>query len=69
MGLLVDGVWKDQWYDTEKSGGRFERSASQFRDWVTRDGKPAAHFEKTVAITEDGPVLVSVEPDHERPVD
>ena len=35
---------------------------------VTRDGKPAAHFEKTVAITEDGPVLVSVEPDHERPV-
>ena len=35
---------------------------------VTRDGSPAAHFEKTVAITEDGPVLISVEPDHERPV-
>lgn len=35
---------------------------------VTRDGKPAAHFEKTVAITEDGPVLVSVEPDRKRPV-
>ena len=34
----------------------------------TRDGKPAAHFEKTIAITADGPVLVSVEPDHERPV-
>ncbi len=28
---------------------------------VTRDGKPAAHFEKTVAITEDGPVIVSAE--------
>ena len=35
---------------------------------VTRDGMPAAHFEKTVAITEDGPVLISVEPDRERPV-
>ena len=35
---------------------------------VTQDGKAAAHFEKTVAITEDGPVLVSVEPDHRRPV-
>lgn len=35
---------------------------------VTQDGKPAAHFEKTVAITEDGPVLVSVEPGRKRPV-
>ena len=26
---------------------------------VTQDRKPAAHFEKTVAITEEGPVLVS----------
>ncbi len=38
MGLLVDGVWHDQWYDTTKSGGRFERSAAQFRNWVTADG-------------------------------
>lgn len=28
---------------------------------VTRDGKPAAHFEKTAAITEDGPVVISAE--------
>jgi hypothetical protein len=41
MGLLVDGVWTNQWYDTSKSGGRFERSVSQFRDWVTKDGAPA----------------------------
>ena len=41
MGLLVDGVWSDGWYDTKKSGGRFERSAAQWRDWVTADGKPA----------------------------
>ena len=35
---------------------------------VTQDGSPAAHFEKTVAITEEGPVLVSVEPDRKRPL-
>lgn len=41
MGLLVDGTWHDAWYDTSKTGGRFERSKSQFRDFVTRDGAPA----------------------------
>jgi putative glutathione S-transferase len=41
MGLLVDGKWVDQWYDTEQSGGRFVRSQSQWRDWITADGKPA----------------------------
>jgi len=40
MGLLIDGVWHDQWYDTRKHGGRFVRSASRFRDWVTPDGSP-----------------------------
>lgn len=40
MGLLVDGVWHDRWYDTSKTGGRFERSKSQFRNWVTPDGAP-----------------------------
>jgi len=40
MGLLVDGVWHDKWYDTAKSGGRFERSEARFRNWVTADGKP-----------------------------
>lgn len=38
MGLLVDGVWQDRWYDTKASGGRFERQASAFRNWVTADG-------------------------------
>lgn len=38
MGLLVDGQWHDQWYDTSKSGGRFIRSEAQFRNWVTADG-------------------------------
>ncbi|MDX2369353.1 MAG: glutathione S-transferase family protein [Colwellia sp.] len=38
MGLLVDGKWHDQWYDTESSGGRFERKAPSFRNWITADG-------------------------------
>jgi putative glutathione S-transferase len=38
MGLLVEGKWQDQWYDTKKSGGRFERKASSFRDQVSADG-------------------------------
>ncbi|MEM8589729.1 MAG: glutathione S-transferase family protein [Pseudomonadota bacterium] len=38
MGLLVDGKWRDQWYDTKKSGGRFVRQDSAFRNWVTEDG-------------------------------
>ncbi|EDY39261.1 glutathione S-transferase, C-terminal domain protein [Cyanobium sp. PCC 7001] len=40
VGLLIDGVWHDRWYDTEASGGRFVRSASQFRHWITPDGSP-----------------------------
>ena len=35
---------------------------------VTRDGKPSAHFEKTIAITEDGPRLLTGEPNYRRPV-
>ncbi|MFO7806597.1 MAG: glutathione S-transferase family protein [Paracoccaceae bacterium] len=38
MGKLVDGVWKDQWYDTESTGGKFERTTTQFRNWITPDG-------------------------------
>lgn len=40
MGLLIDGKWHDQWYDTKSSGGRFIRSESQFRNWITADGCP-----------------------------
>jgi len=38
MGLLIDGTWHDQWYDTQKTKGEFVRQASQFRNWVTADG-------------------------------
>jgi glutathionyl-hydroquinone reductase len=40
MGLLVDGVWQDQWYDTKSTGGRFVRKDSAFRNWITADGSP-----------------------------
>ncbi len=39
MGLLVDGQWQDQWYDTSKSGGKFERTTAQFRSWITANGE------------------------------
>lgn len=38
MGLLVEGKWQDQWYDTKSTGGRFIRKDSQFRNWITSDG-------------------------------
>lgn len=38
MGLLVEGEWRDQWYDTKSTGGKFVRKPSQFRNWVTADG-------------------------------
>lgn len=38
MGLLVDGRWQDQWYDTKSTGGKFVRSQAQFRNWITADG-------------------------------
>ncbi|MDF1826749.1 MAG: glutathione S-transferase family protein [Legionellaceae bacterium] len=40
MGMLVEGQWQDVWYDTHRSGGRFVRSKSQFRNWITPDGSP-----------------------------
>lgn len=40
MGLLVNGSWSDEWYDTSKSGGAFQRSESRWRSWVTPDGRP-----------------------------
>lgn len=38
MGLLVDGVWQDDWYDTKKTGGKFKREESVFRNWITANG-------------------------------
>ena len=38
MGKLVDGMWRDEWYDTGSTGGRFVRRDAQFRNWITADG-------------------------------
>jgi putative glutathione S-transferase len=38
MGMLVEGIWHDVWYDTASTKGHFKRSASQFRNWITADG-------------------------------
>ncbi len=37
---MVEGRWHDHWYDTKASEGRFVRSESQFRNWVTPNGEP-----------------------------
>jgi putative glutathione S-transferase len=42
MGMLVDGVWHDVWYDTAKTGGAFERVDSAFRHPVSAE--PGARF-------------------------
>jgi putative glutathione S-transferase len=39
MGLLIDGVWQDR--EPEPSaGGRFVRADTDFRNWITPDGRP-----------------------------
>ena len=38
MGLLQDGIWQDQWYDTKSNKGRYVRKQSRFRNWITADG-------------------------------
>jgi putative glutathione S-transferase len=35
MGLLVDGVWRDELYDTKSTDGRFVRKDSTIRNWIT----------------------------------
>ncbi|HWV11287.1 MAG TPA: glutathione S-transferase family protein [Pseudomonas sp.] len=39
MGLLIEGRWQDQWYNTAKDG-RFQREEAQRRNWITADGAP-----------------------------
>ena len=40
MGLLIEGKWHTDWYDTKSTGGKFQRTASGFRNWITKDGSP-----------------------------
>src|SRR6266542_3844622 len=38
MGLVVNGMWCDEGSDATTTNGRYVRSHSQFRNWVTADG-------------------------------
>ena len=38
MGMLVEGVWRDR--DVRTDDGRFVRVETQFRNWITEDGRP-----------------------------
>jgi putative glutathione S-transferase len=38
MGLLVNGVWQDEQHSERTPDGRFVRTATRFRNWVTEDG-------------------------------
>lgn len=38
MGYLLNGTWKDGWYDTELTGGEFVRPGAKFRNRITADG-------------------------------
>ncbi len=41
MGLLVEGKWVGQWYDTKESGGKFVRKDSAFRHHIGDADFPA----------------------------
>lgn len=43
MGLLVDGKWVDQWYDTKESDGKFVRQDSMFRHQISNE--PSSEFQ------------------------
>jgi len=45
MGLLQNGEWLDQWYNTGNSGGEFRRQDSRFRHWLTPNGEAGPNGE------------------------
>lgn len=42
MGLLVEGKWVDQWYDTKSNKGKYKRQDSLFRETISEE--PGAKF-------------------------
>lgn len=45
MGLLVNGIWQDQWYDTKSSNGAFVREDSKFHHQVVSSPQTEKEFE------------------------
>lgn len=62
MGQLVDGVWQDTWYDTKSTGGRFKRSVSAFRNWLTADGAAGPSGEGGFAAEKIAIICTSLSP-------
>ena len=41
MGVLINGVWHDQWYHTAANNGHFRREEARFRNWLGSRDFPA----------------------------
>jgi glutathionyl-hydroquinone reductase len=53
MGLLVDGVWRDEQHTERTPDGRFVRPSTRFRNWITEDGAAAPTGEGGFAAARD----------------
>jgi putative glutathione S-transferase len=49
MGLLVDGVWHDEWYDTKSTDGKFVRKDSIFRNTIEKGETDRYHLYVSLA--------------------
>jgi glutathionyl-hydroquinone reductase len=53
MGLLVDGVWRDEQHSERTPDGRFVRPTTRFRNWITEDGTAGPTGEGGFAAARD----------------
>ena len=37
MGLLIEGQWRDNWYETSNTGGTFKRESAHFRNEISKE--------------------------------
>ena len=68
MGILVDGQWQGVWQAAAPKDGKFVRSESQFRNWLTADSRDSAKRFATPVIQAWGldHVLIGQEADKPR---
>jgi putative glutathione S-transferase len=46
MGYLLNGMWREGWYETGQTGGEFVRPDAAFRDRITADGSSGFRAER-----------------------
>lgn len=46
MGLLIEGQWRDNWYDTSNTDGAFKRESAQFRNVISKEADSLFPAEK-----------------------